>query len=180
MAYLVGRRQPDGPVEALRAYLHPCMSPTWLLPVDSDHERRTVCQLLSVRRWVLTDEGREPTIEKPVFDITAPSTEPDGEEAYVQEPVIPDFLIRGGTGSSAVVETMGFDLPVYRARKARLHPVMSRMCDDALVVEHDFCRSSDWSQEERDRKFRRDCRAALRGHGASHGATGNTARAAAG
>lgn len=53
MACLVGQRQPDEPVEVLRVYLHPCMSPTWLLPLDSNCERRTVRQLLSARRWVL-------------------------------------------------------------------------------------------------------------------------------
>ena len=35
-AAVVGRREPDSPVEVLRAYLHPCVTPTWLLPVDSD------------------------------------------------------------------------------------------------------------------------------------------------
>ncbi|MBO0711994.1 MAG: hypothetical protein J2P47_12025, partial [Acetobacteraceae bacterium] len=64
-------------------------------------------------------------------------------------------------------ETMGFDLPAYRARKARLHAEMSRVCDGAPVVEHDFCRPKDWTQEERDRAFWRNCRQMLSGREAA-------------
>lgn len=155
------------------------MSRTWLLPVDSNYERRTVRQPLSVRRWVFEEEGTEPTIEKPVFDMAAPSAAAAAEQADAHEPVIPDFLIRGGTGCGAVVETMGFHLPAYRARKARLHPVMSRACGGAPVVEHDFCRPADWSQDERDRIFRRECRFALRGCAGYRGVNGDTVRATA-
>ena len=166
MACVVGQRQPGGPVEVLRAYLHPCMSPTWLLPVDSNYERQTVRQLLSVRRWLLEQGGIDLTVEKPVFDMAEPPPPAGGGEAEPHEPVIPDFIVRGSTGRCAVIETMGFDLPAYRARKARLHPAMSLACGGGPVVEHDFCRPSDWPQEWRDRRFRRDCRAVLRGSAA--------------
>ncbi|MEO8713925.1 MAG: hypothetical protein ABI369_02825 [Acetobacteraceae bacterium] len=57
---------------------------------------------------------------------------------------------------------MGYDLPAYRARKARLHPAMSEACSGAPLVQHDFCRPTDWPQDDRDRKFRRECLAAPR------------------
>jgi hypothetical protein len=144
------------PVEVLRAYLQPCMSPTWLLPVDSNFERRTVRQLVSLQRWVLKHEGVVLTVEKPVFDMDAPATLDVAGGTDPHQPVIPDFIVRGSRGRCVVVETMGFDLPAYRARKARLHPAMSRLCRDAPVIEHDFCRPKDWTQEERDRVFWRN------------------------
>ena len=167
MACVVGRRQPDGPVEVLRAYLQPCMSATWLLPVDSNFERRTVRQLVSLQRWVSRHDGAAPTVEKSVFDMAAPVAAADGGETDPHEPVIPDFIVRGPRGRCVVVETMGFDLPAYRARKARLHRAMSRACGGALVIEHDFCHPKDWTQEERDRAFWRSCREVLRGREAA-------------
>ena len=125
MACVVGRRQPDGPVEVLRAYLQPCMSATWLLPVDSNFERRTVRQLVSLQRWISRHDGAAPTVEKPVFDMAAPVAAADGGETDPHEPVIPDSIVRGPRGRCVVVESMGFDLPAYRARKARLHLAMS-------------------------------------------------------
>jgi hypothetical protein len=72
MACVVGRRQPDGVVEVLRAYLQPCVSTLWLLPVDSSFERRTVRLLVSLQRWVSRHDGAALTVEKPVFDMAAP------------------------------------------------------------------------------------------------------------
>jgi hypothetical protein len=163
MACVVGRAQPDGPVEVLRAYLQPCVSATWLLPVNSHFERRTVRQLVSLQRWVLSHDGAALIVEKPVFDLEAPVAVAAGGETDPHEPVIPDFIVRGLRGRCVVVETMGFDLPAYRDRKAGLHPAMSRACGGAPVVEHDFCHPKDWTQEERDRAFWRSCRQMLSG-----------------
>ena len=167
MACVLGRRQPGGPVEVLRAYLQPCMSATWLLPVDSNFGRHTVRELVSLQRWVLKHEGVALTVEKPVFDMDAPAALDVAGRTDPHQPVIPDFIVQGSWGRRVVVETMEFDLPAYRARKARLHPAMSRVCGDVPVIEHDFCRPKDWTQEERDRVFWRSCRQMLRGREAA-------------
>ncbi len=158
---VVGRRQADGPVEVLRAYLHPCMSASWLLPVDSDYERHTLKQLLSVGHWLAEGGQTRLTIVKPVFDMAPVPLVCPGEETEPHEPILPDFLVRSSTGGQAVVETMGYDLPAYRERKARLHPAMRKVCDGAQLVEHDFSRPVGSSQEDRDRAFRRACRDVL-------------------
>jgi hypothetical protein len=71
MACLVGRRHPDEPVMVLRAYLHPCAAKTWLLPVDSGHERGTLKQLLSLGRWLAAKRELRLEVEKPLFDLVA-------------------------------------------------------------------------------------------------------------
>ncbi len=160
MACVVGRRHPDEPVQVLRAYLHPCVSPTWLLPVDSNHERGTLRQLLSLRRWLADNRQIPIIIDKPVFDL---AVAPAKEDADPHEPVIPDFIVRAPRARDVVVETMGYDLPAYRARKARMHGEMSRVCGGAAVIEHDFCRPPERTQDDRDRRFWRECRWAITG-----------------
>jgi hypothetical protein len=163
MTAVFGRRHPDEPVEVLRAYLHPVMSPTWLLPVDSNHERSTVRQLLSLRRWLAAKRRIALSIEKPVFDLATPRPSPRGEDAGPREPIIPDFIARGSSGRTVIVETMGYDQPAYRERKQRLHREMSRLCGGASVIEHDFCEPHDQPQNERDRSFWSRCRWAITG-----------------
>lgn len=164
MGCLVGGRHPDEPVTVLRGYLHPCASPSWLLPVDSNHERGTLKQLLSLRRWLVAKRAVEVLIEKPIFDLAPPPLPPSpGEEQDPHEPVIPDFILCDPQGRAVVVETMGYDMPAYRDRKARMHGEMSRLCGDGPVVLHDFCLPPNWSQEDRDRQFWRECRKAIIG-----------------
>ena len=86
-----------------------------------------------------------------------------GEDVEAHAPVLPDFLVSTSTGGQAVVETMGYDLPAYRDRKARLHPAMRQACAGARLIEHDFCSPAEWSQDVRDRVFRRALRDALLG-----------------
>ncbi len=65
----------------LRGYLHPCASATWLLPVDSNYERNTLRQQLSIGRWLATKRQTSMTIDKPVFDLAPPRPALPGEEA---------------------------------------------------------------------------------------------------
>jgi hypothetical protein len=162
MACIVGRRHPDAPVQVLRAYLHPCMARSWLLPVDSNHERATLRQLLSIGHKLRVGRQILLTIDKPVFDLSPPDPSgQQGEAADPHEPVLPDFIVRAEGGRTVVVETMGYDLPAYRARKAEMHVRMSEVCGGAAVIENDFCQPPAASQDERDRWFRRACEAAL-------------------
>ena len=158
---VVGRPEPDHPVEVLRAYLHPCMTATWLLPVDSDHERATVRRLVSLQRFMREKDAVAITIEKKLFDLMAPAATPEGGVAEPHEPVIPDFVVSASSGRSVVVETMGFDLPAYRERKARLHSAMSQARGGAPVLQHEFCGPASVQQIERDRMFWRECRRLL-------------------
>ena len=162
MACTVGRRHPDGPVQVLRAYLHPCMARSWLLPVDSNNERVTLRQLLSIGHKLRVGRQILLTIDKPVFDLSPPDPSGQrGEAADPHEPVLPDFIVRAEGGRTAVVETMGYDLPAYRARKAEMHVRMSEVCGGAAVIEHDFCQPPAAPQDDRDRRFRRACGATL-------------------
>lgn len=178
MACLVGRRHPEERVAVLRACLHPCASATWLLPVDSNHERGTLRQLLSLRRWLARTRGVQLVIEKPVFNLAPPAL-PSAAGRPVPnggEPVIPDFVVRASNGRTAVVETMGYDVPAYRERKARMRAAMSRVCNGAAMVEHDFCLPADWPQQDRDAQFWRACHGALVGSVAAAGLHGAATR----
>ena len=156
MACLVGRRLPGEPVQVLRAYLHPCWSERSLFPVDSNYERQTLRELMKLRDWLARKSRLNMTITKPLFDLSPDDSGNDG----VHEPILPDFIAHAD-GSTVVVETMGYDLPSYRERKARMHSAMSRVCDGASVVEHDFARPAGIDQAKRDDIFWRACRAAL-------------------
>ncbi len=68
-ACVVGRAAPEGPVEVLKAYLHPCASATYLMPVDSNLERKTLALLLSLQDWLGKRQNVRVTIDKPVFDL---------------------------------------------------------------------------------------------------------------
>ncbi len=165
MVCLVGRRAPKARVEVLRAYLHPCMSVSWLFPVDSDLERQTMMRLVASGRWFRDLRGFPLTIQKPLWDLAeAPQVLPSGEiEAH--EPILPDFIVQVGEGAAArrvVVETMGYAHAAYRARKHRLRPEMERLAG-APVVEHDFHLPAEWSQRQRDGAFSTSCRQALLG-----------------
>lgn len=160
MACLVGRRAPRSKVEVLRAYLHPCMSPKWLLPVDSNLERATMHQLLSLGRWFGFRLEARLSIHKPLWDLQASPAAADGE---AHEPIIPDFIVEvedHGAKRRAVVETMGYGEAAYRERKRRLRPELERL-GGGPVIEHDFHLPADWPQSERDKTFWFACRQAL-------------------
>ncbi len=66
---LVGRSVPTQPVEVLKAYLHPCVSPGHLMPMDSNYERRTFQLLLQLQTWLLKNKAMSLVIKKLVFDL---------------------------------------------------------------------------------------------------------------
>ena len=68
-ACVVGRAGPEEPVEVLKAYLHPCASQGHLMPVDSNLERQTLAQLLSLQDWLGKSRKVRVTLDKPVFDL---------------------------------------------------------------------------------------------------------------
>ena len=118
-------------------------------------------QLLGLARWFADRQSVSLTIRKPVHDM---SPEPDmtsDEVVEPHEPVIPDFIVDSDRGRRIVIETMGFDGEAYRLRKARMHRMMSRVCGDAPVIAHDFCRPETARQKDRDDHFWLSCRAAL-------------------
>lgn len=168
-ACVIARAKGSGPFEVLSAYAHPCASDDHLMLVDSNLERQTLAQLVSLQRWLLNRQEVGVTIEKPMADIGLAG---DGA-ADPRPPIIPDFVVRlvnratGKEGRAAVVETMGFASDAYRARKARVHPFMSAALEGAPVVEHDFYRPGDWSQKDRNETFWQDVRRAVTGHRAS-------------
>lgn len=161
-ACLLGRPSAAEPVQILSAYLHPCAAAAHLLLVDSDLERRTLAQLRSVQDWLARRKNVGVTIEKPLFDLG-----PEGPaEAAPRPPCIPDFVVRAGDASEpsvVIVETMGFAEKDYRARKDRMHAMMSAALGGAPVVQHDFHEPADWAQTWRDSRFWRDVRWALTG-----------------
>ncbi len=162
---LVGRSAPTEPVEVLKAYLHPCVSPGHLMPMDSNHERSTFRLLQQLQAWLLKNKSVSLAIKKPVFDLSSPplNSGPDPESAIPSGPCIPDFLLATDHVSPAgvplvIVETMGYADVGYRERKQRIHPLMSESLNAAPVVVHDFHLPADQSQPDRDRRFWLRCR----------------------
>ena len=152
---LIGRRSPRGRVGVIRAYMHPCMSESWLFPVDSNLERQTMLQLVGTGRWFRDRRAMNLTVRKPLFDMADHLPALPGEETSAHEPILPDFLVEVGEGRthrSAVVETMGYAQAVYRARKQRLRAEMERL-SQAPLIEHDFHLPVEWSQPQRDSAF---------------------------
>ena len=162
-ACVVGRALDGEPVEILSAYVHPCVSETHLMLVDSDMERRTLDQLRSVQSWLGGKRHLPVTIEKPMFDI-GPATQIPAEP---RPPCIPDFVLRasrpGDAGKTVIAETMGFAAEDYRIRKGRIHPLMSAALGGAPVIEHDFHQPVDAVQDRRDTAFWQAIRWALSG-----------------
>ena len=162
-ACVVGRALEGEPVEVLSAYVHPCVSDTHLMLVDSDMERRTLEQLRSVQKWLGGKRDLPITIEKPMFDI-GPALQSTAEP---RPPCIPDFVLRAArheeAGRTAIAETMGFPGEEYRTRKERVHPLMSAALGGAPVIEHDFHLPSSVVQDRRDTTFWQAIRWALSG-----------------
>lgn len=173
---LFGQRAPEDDVSGLSAYVHPCVSYTDLMLVDSDYERETLKEINSVR----TKSGINFIIEKPVFDIdksddddfSSNNGSDEGDDskedpdAPVAKPardvIIPDFIITTpSVKQKIIVETMGFASDQYRKRKERTHREMSRILDGAPVIDHDFHYPEGWAQNKRDQKFWSQLRAAI-------------------
>jgi hypothetical protein len=154
---LVAAPEEGQPPELLRAYVHPVVSRSHLMLVDSDCERQTLRELLGVRRWLQGKKGLHVSIERPLFDSGQEAVD-DSPGASSRPPCIPDFVVRAtapdGRCAGAIVETMGYADARYRERKDQLHPVMA----EALhlpVVSHDFHQPERRTQEERDNMMRK-------------------------
>lgn len=163
MLCLVGRRSPKARVEVLRAYLHPCMSESWLLPVDSNLERHSMTKMVAVGRWFRDQRDLALAIHKPLFDLAEPPQALSADAIEAHEPILPDFIAEVAEGAAVrrvVVETMGYADAAYRARKLRLKPEMARL-GRGPVVEHDFHYPVEWSQLQRDEAFTLALRQAL-------------------
>ena len=162
---LAGRPGADAPVEILRAYAHPALSARHLMLVDSNLERLTLAELLSLQSWLLANKGIRIEIEKPHFDIVeADITDPD---AAPREPCIPDFVLRAeGEAARGVrtvlVATMGVADEGYRARKHLVHEMMAKALGAPIVL-HDFHFPLNSTQNARDRRFWLDVRWAITG-----------------
>ena len=168
---LVGRSAPTAPVEVLKAYLHPCLSPRHLMPMDSSYERHTLQLLLQLQAWLLKNQTVRLVIKKPVFNISSVPVDGglDGEPTTPRGPCIPDFLLAAdhvppGGIPSVIVETMGYSDMGYRERKQRTHPLMGQSLGSAPVIEHDFHFPIDQAQTDRDRRFWLDCRWTITGN----------------
>ena len=159
-ACVLGRAGPDEPAGILSAYLHPCVSERHLMLVDSDYERQTLTRLRSVQFWLNKRNLARVSIDKPLFDIWP--EDHDRVEVDPRPPCLPDFVVRAtgesGAVRAAAIETMGFADADYRARKARMHAVMSHALDGAPVIMHNFCEPAWRSQMDRDRVFWRAVR----------------------
>ena len=166
-ACLIGRALEGEPVEVLCAYVHPCAGDAHLMLVDSEMERRTLAVLRDVQSWFSERWDVPVSIEKPVYDMTPPLSAMAPADVVPWPPCIPDFILRaggdGGVTRTAVVETMGFGDAAYRARKWLMHPLMTSLLDGAPVITHDFHQPEEWSQSQRDWRFRQDlCQALAR------------------
>lgn len=149
-AALVAQPAPEEEFTVIRAYLHPCLGDGDFMLVDSDYERQTIALMMDLQIALSADEGVNFEIEKPLFDVGNDEEYADaaeaagidgGEEIRTREILIPDFILRSedAPGHRAIiVETMGFSDPMYRERKARIHPLMAQFVANAPVVEHDF------------------------------------------
>jgi len=174
---LVGRASEAGPVEVLRAYLHPVAAQGHLMPVDSNLERDTLGVIKELERWLRRKRQMSVSVEKPLFDIggampAGPRAAGRGcgdaahpEIGAAREPCIPDFVVRRigappGAGV-AIVETMGYADDVYRSRKHRTHAAMRAALGGASLVIHDFHRPPGVPQHIRDRLFWQACRVAV-------------------
>lgn len=105
------RELPKHGVVLYSAYAQPVASEDHWMLVDSDLERFTLRDLLSVCKWLQDEKGILVEIDKPLH-----AWQGTGER--------PDFVLtvesRIGVTSHLVIETMGYDDPIYEARKAQL------------------------------------------------------------
>lgn len=154
---LVAVPQEGQPPELLRAYVHPVVSRSHLMLVDSDCERQTLRELLGVQRWLQERKGLQVSIEKPLFDIRQDVAD-ETPNADSRPPCVPDFVVRvtapDGRCAGAIVETMGYADAQYRERKDRMHPIMAEVLH-LPVLTHDFHQPERRTREERDTAMRK-------------------------
>ncbi|ATR19614.1 hypothetical protein CTJ15_04465 (plasmid) [Roseomonas sp. FDAARGOS_362] len=161
---LIGRPGPEEPAEALRAYLHPCISKTHLMLVNGAAERCTLNQLRRLQRWLALKVELSIEIERPLHDLC-----PDRDEA--REPCIPDWILRSDQFARrghplVVVATMGSEELVYRERKRRIHAETAEglgLQGPVPLVPHTFSGPARQSQDERDDLCWRAVRLAVAG-----------------
>jgi hypothetical protein len=93
-ACVVAQASAGGPVEVLKAYLHPCASAGYLMPMDSDLERRTLTKLVQLQDWLQVKAKITVSVRKPVFDASpALEAQTAGSKNHPSGPVIPDFIL---------------------------------------------------------------------------------------
>lgn len=137
---LIGEKGRDGTMGVIRAYLHPCLAPGKLFPVDSGLERNAFLTLQSIMTELSRRLHTNCMIQKPVFDVGVPT---DLLNSRARRPVcIPDFILHVTSKEwiciqerQAVVEVMGYHDTAYRERKTRVHPLMSAALGGAKVFE---------------------------------------------
>lgn len=107
--------------------------------VDSQLERQTLDLLIECRNWLSKNHGISVTIEKPMFDLGSVKTDD------AREVCRPDFVLRchrrNGTHVIVIVETMGFNDPVYRERKHRMRVLFEQIkggIPPHAVIEYDI------------------------------------------
>ncbi|MCF7221604.1 DUF1173 domain-containing protein [Marilutibacter chinensis] len=112
-------------IEPTEAYLHPCYSKAFPVPVDSDLERRTLrLALEQVVYW--QSKGVGVHVVKPVLD------ELTEDEAACR----PDFELRLPGGPRFLIETMGYEDDDYMQCKVGTHARMRRLPGVAGLFEH--------------------------------------------
>jgi hypothetical protein len=126
-------------VELYNAYAHPCYSWTNFILTDSKLERKTLELLAECSKVLIKQHGISVTIQKPVFDLG--STESDDARDVCR----PDFVLHCRRGNSpyifVIVETMGYDDPIYRERKRRMRALFENIKGGSpphAVIEHDM------------------------------------------
>lgn len=139
--------------ELCDVYAHPCVAWDRLTLVDSQLERETLSLLMTCRDWLSQQCGITITIKKPLFDVGAP------EDEAARELCLPDFVLNckgdGVLHPTVVIETMGYNTPVYRQRKQRMRPLFERIERGPYpvpVIEHDRF-LPEMTAEEADHKF---------------------------
>lgn len=116
---LLARLDGVGPIVPLRAYAQPVLSGDWLLPVDSDLERRAA-HLLRRLAEEEASAGRAIRVRKPLFSMDVPGGA-----------CVPDFVIDTGgrrdRRGSIVLEVMGLSTDEYLRQKMRTHLLMQQV-----------------------------------------------------
>ena len=105
------RKRSDGSVHLEKAYAHPVASEKNLMLVDSNLQRQTLADLLSVCLWLYKTKGITVDIKKPLYNGKGATEKPD---------FVLSISTKGGVESCLIVETMGFDDVQHEARKTDL------------------------------------------------------------
>ena len=125
---LVGKANKTAPFEALQAFVHPVMSTSLLVPVDSNLERHTLAILMARQRYQFAHTPFR--IIKPLTDLLVGNP---------PELVRPDFILEY-EAHKVVVETMGYLDQDYLQRKQRTHAIMAKL---GKVICHGLDRDAD-------------------------------------